>query len=73
MEYVVQCLLLMSQYRQGTQRSDETWSLHALAIHAAIQIGLHCRPDMTRLSQFDIEVRKRTWYGCVVLDRYVPD
>lgn len=69
--YAVQCLLLMSQYRQGTQRSDETWSLHGLAVHAATQIGLHCTKSTSTISEVDAEIRKRVWFGCVLLDRYV--
>lgn len=61
----------MSQYRQGTQRSDETWTLHGLAVHAATQIGLHCRPKAQEGDFADVEMRKRTWFGCVLLDRSV--
>ena len=65
----VQCLLLMAQYRQGTQRSDQAWNLHGLAVRAAIQLGLHSRTASLGLSPLEAEIRKRTWFGCVILDR----
>ncbi|OCT54128.1 C6 transcription factor [Cladophialophora carrionii] len=65
----VQCLLLMAQYRQGTQRSDQAWNLHGLAVRAAIQLGLHSRTASAGLSPVEAEIRKRTWFGCMILDR----
>ncbi|OBT39075.1 hypothetical protein VE00_09907 [Pseudogymnoascus sp. WSF 3629] len=66
---IVQFLLVMGQYLQGTQRSVETWSIHGLAVKAAMQLGLHCPKVSGHLSPLMQEYRKRTWYGCVVLDR----
>ncbi|KFY90238.1 hypothetical protein V498_06095 [Pseudogymnoascus sp. VKM F-4517 (FW-2822)] len=66
---IVQFLLVMGQYLQGTQRSVETWSIHGLAVKAAMQLGLHCPKVSGHLSPLVQEYRKRTWYGCVVLDR----
>ncbi|KAH8671767.1 fungal-specific transcription factor domain-containing protein [Tricladium varicosporioides] len=65
----VQYLLLTCQYLQGTQRSVETWTIHGLAVKAAFQLGLHSTAGASRFSPLDQEIRKRTWYGCVVLDR----
>ncbi len=65
----VQFLLLMSQYLQGTQRSVETWTIHGLAVKAALQLGLHSSGASSHLSPLVQEYRKRTWYGCVLLDR----
>lgn len=65
----VQCFLLVSQYRQSTQRFDETWSLHGLAIHAATQIGLHCAHATRGMESSDTEMRKRTWFARVLLGR----
>jgi hypothetical protein len=59
----------MGQYLQGTQKSVETWTMHGLAVKAALQLGLHSAEASKPLSPLDQEVRKRTWYGCVVLDR----
>lgn len=67
---IVQYLLLVSQYLQGTQRSVQTWTAHGLAVKAALSIGLHSREAMARFAPVEQEMRKRTWFGCVLLDRY---
>lgn len=69
--YVVQLLLLMSQYLQGSERSIETWNLHGLAVKAAYQLGLHSSDALQQYPPREREFRKRTWYGCVMLDRKV--
>ncbi|CAI7629374.1 unnamed protein product [Penicillium pancosmium] len=66
---VVQFLLLMGQYLQGTQKSVQAWTVHGLAVKAALQLGLHSRNASKSFSTLEQEMRKRTWYGCVVLDR----
>ncbi|KAL7793969.1 fungal-specific transcription factor domain-containing protein [Trichoderma afarasin] len=66
---IVQYLLLMTQFLQGTQRSAQTWNLHGLTVKAALQLGLHTSSSYTKFSPLEREIRKRTWYGCVVLDR----
>ncbi|KAL1884697.1 hypothetical protein Plec18167_002289 [Paecilomyces lecythidis] len=66
---MVQLLLLMSQYLQGTQRSVQTWSIHGLAVKAAFQLGLHSARASKSLSPLEQEIRRRTWYACVILDR----
>ncbi|CZR66991.1 related to C6 transcription factor [Phialocephala subalpina] len=65
----VQFLLVMGQYLQGTQKSVQAWSIHGLTVKAAFQLGLHSAAAAKRFSPFEQEIRKRTWYGCVVLDR----
>lgn len=67
----VQYLLLMTQYLQGTQKSVQTWTIHGLAVKSAFSIGLHSANASRNLSPLDAEVRKRTWFGCILLDRYV--
>lgn len=64
-------MLLMSQYLQGTHRSTTTWNVHGLAVKAAFQLGLHHTASSKSHSVLEKEMRLRTWYGCVVLDRYV--
>ncbi|GLI76936.1 hypothetical protein PoHVEF18_005214 [Penicillium ochrochloron] len=66
---VVQFLLLMGQYLQGTQKSVQAWTVHGLAVKAALQLGLHSRNASKSFPPLEQETRKRTWYGCVVLDR----
>ena len=66
----VQFLLLMTQYLQGTQRSAQTWNLLGLTVTAALRLGLHSTNASHDLTPLEKEVRKRTWYGCLMLDRY---
>lgn len=66
---IVQYLLLASQYLQGTQKSSQTWTLHGLAVKGAYALGLHSNQASKRFSPLENEVRKRTWFGCVLLDR----
>ncbi|CAN8105418.1 unnamed protein product [Discula destructiva] len=65
----IQAVLLMSQYLQGTHRSTTTWNIHGLAVKAAFQLGLHTTSSVTQFSVLDKEMRLRTWYGCIMLDR----
>ncbi|KAH7039583.1 fungal-specific transcription factor domain-containing protein [Microdochium trichocladiopsis] len=65
----VQYLLLACHYLQGTQSSVQTWSTHGLAVKAALSLGLHSINASKDFSRHNQELRKRAWYGCVVLDR----
>jgi hypothetical protein len=66
----VQYLLLVTQYMQGTRSSNQTWTTHGLAVKVALQLGLHSAETSKRFPPVEREMRKRTWFGCVVLDRY---
>lgn len=55
---------------QGTQKSVQAWTVHGLAVKAALQLGLHSKDASRVFSPQEKEIRKRTWYGCVVFDRY---
>lgn len=65
----VQYLLLMVQYLQSTQRSSHVWTVYGSAVKAAFSIGLHSEMASRKCSPLEQEIRKRTWYGCVILDR----
>ncbi|KAI1505319.1 fungal-specific transcription factor domain-containing protein [Biscogniauxia marginata] len=65
----IQYLLLLSQYCQNTERPEVTWSLHGLAVQAAMRLGLHSQSRMNRFRGLEREVRKRLWFGCFILDR----
>lgn len=62
-------LLLLGQYLQGTQKSVQTWKMHGVAVRAALQIGLHSSDLANSFPPIEREIRKRTWFGCVMLDR----
>lgn len=66
---LVQYLLILGQYLQGTQKSVQAWTTHGLAISAAYQLGLHSPDANKAFSLLECEIRKRTWFGCVLLDR----
>ncbi|KAL4880360.1 fungal-specific transcription factor domain-containing protein [Aspergillus karnatakaensis] len=66
---IVQYLLLVSQYKQGTRSSIEAWTTHGLAVKVALQLGLHSAESSKRFPAVEREIRKRTWFGCIVLDR----
>lgn len=68
---VVQYLLILGQYLQGTQKSVQAWTVHGLAITAAYQLGLHSPRVNQDFSPLECEIRKRVWFGCILLDRYV--
>jgi hypothetical protein len=59
----------MGQYLQGTQKSVQVWITHGLAIKVALQLGLHSSEASKGYPPLEQEIRKRTWYGCIVLDR----
>jgi hypothetical protein len=61
----------MGQYLQGTQKSVQAWTVHGLAVKAALQLGLHSKDASRAFSRLDKETRLRTWFGCVLLDRSV--
>lgn len=65
----VQAMLLMSQYLQGTHRSVMTWNMHGIAVKAALQLGLHSTASFKDYSPLEREMRTRTWFACVMLDR----
>ncbi|KAI5788321.1 fungal-specific transcription factor domain-containing protein [Geopyxis carbonaria] len=65
----VHLLLLMSHYLQSTRKPVQCWTTHGLAIRVAIQMGLHSNQALQRFPPLERELRKRAWYGCVLLDR----
>ncbi|RFU31829.1 hypothetical protein B7463_g4515, partial [Scytalidium lignicola] len=66
---LVQYLLILGQYLQGTQKSVQAWTVHGLAITAAFQLGLHSPRANQDFSPLEYEIRKRVWFGCILLDR----
>lgn len=66
----VQYLLILGQYLQGTQKSVQAWTTHGLAISVAYQLGLHSPHANQGFSSLECEIRKRTWFGCILLDRW---
>lgn len=66
---LLQALLLMSHYLQGTLQLNECWNLVGLMIRTAFTIGLHLDPEGSPISAAEVEIRKRVWWGCFIIDR----
>ena len=66
----VQILLLMGRYLQTTNKSAKCWNVVGLAIRVAQSLGLHLDVGRgSQYSQLDIEMRRRVWCACLLLDR----
>ena len=74
---LVQTLLLVGQYLQSTDMSRSCWNIIGLAVRVAQSIGLHQEARGTDMAdnvrrvpnQLVVEMRRRTWAGCVMMDR----
>jgi hypothetical protein len=69
---LVQTLLLVAQYLQCTPYPTRCWNAIGIACRVAQGLGLHLENSKRQLPSLELEVRRRTWYGCVTLDMYVP-
>ncbi|KIW72122.1 hypothetical protein PV04_00342 [Phialophora macrospora] len=66
---LVQYLVSQTQYLQATHKSIQTSVAHSMAVNAAIRIGLHSRQASQACLPLEREMRKRTWFMCMVFDR----
>lgn len=66
---VVQTLLLLSIYLQSTQNPQQCWGITGLALRMAQGIGLHLDSNITLRNTMEIEMRRRVWHGCLLMDR----
>ncbi|OQU94897.1 Fungal specific transcription factor domain-containing protein [Cladophialophora immunda] len=66
---IVQALLLLCLYLQGTSELNKCWNLVGLMIRMAYGIGLHMDPARFGVGHIEKEMRKRIWWGCFNLDR----
>lgn len=67
---MLQMLLLLAQYQQGTLRSNECWLMVGQAINIALALGIQKdSSSLSKLSRADIELQKRLWWGCFCFDR----
>ena len=66
---VVQSLLLMTLFLQGTPFPSRCWNSVGVACRLAQGLGLHTESGRgSGRSGLEREIRRRTWHGCVVLD-----
>ncbi|KAJ5788180.1 hypothetical protein N7457_003170 [Penicillium paradoxum] len=68
---VVQTLLLVSLLLQSTPYPVRCWNALGLACRAAQGLGLHETSTHTSNKPLEIEIRRRTWHSCVIMDMIV--
>ncbi|RUS30413.1 fungal-specific transcription factor domain-containing protein [Jimgerdemannia flammicorona] len=67
----VQALILISSHQNGISEGSGSWLHAGMAIRMAQDLGLHRNSSKWRIPQSEIETRKRCWWACYILDRYV--
>lgn len=74
--YLVQALLLMGIYLQGTRLTGACWNLVGNAIRVAQGLGLHIPMSLVGIHRHDNSLiqhreamRKRVWMSCLLMDR----
>jgi hypothetical protein len=65
---VVHGLLLMAIFLQSTPFPSRCWNSVGLACRIAQGLGLHTESGRASRPPLEVEVRRRTWHGCVILD-----
>ena len=70
---LVQVLLLLGLHLQSTSLSDRCWNVIGMACRMAQGLGLHIADgevcgDGNGRSELEVEMRRRVWYNCVMLD-----
>lgn len=69
---LLQTMLLVVQYQQGTLRSKECWLTLGHATRTALGLGFHKQTfNSESLTCLDVEVRRRLWWGCFCFERSV--
>jgi hypothetical protein len=69
---VVQTLLLHGQYLQSTFSPQRCWNSIGVACRIAQGLGLHVDYSPIQKSTVGLEMRRRVWYACMMLDMYEP-
>ncbi|KAL5603463.1 hypothetical protein FOVSG1_006213 [Fusarium oxysporum f. sp. vasinfectum] len=69
---LIQCLLVMSQYLQCTNKPHETWMVVGAAVRIAQGLGLHLPETWTSPSN-DLEaaLKRQIWQACIFMDRMI--
>ena len=73
----VQAFLLLTYRSVGLGDMKSAWMFLGHSVRMAEDLGLHRDVSnfhpfgRVRLSDVEIEARKRTWHGCVILDAYI--
>jgi hypothetical protein len=64
----VQTLLLFAQCIPSTLFPSACWNVIGLACRTAQGIGLHVERSPAHRSPRELEVRRRVWYACMIMD-----
>ncbi|PYI07027.1 hypothetical protein BO78DRAFT_429300 [Aspergillus sclerotiicarbonarius CBS 121057] len=65
---LVQTLLLTATYLQGDESPSKCWNIIGLACRVAQGVGMHSLKADRNRSPAEIQMRRRVWHGCVMLD-----
>lgn len=68
---LVQALLLLAQYLQSTQSPSRCWNVVGMACRIAQGLGLYLNEGDEQYSALELQMRRRTWHGCILLDMFV--
>ena len=72
-----QALLLLGYREVGIGAMAQAWIYIGMAVRMAQDLGLHKNADKwsnvgrTLFSETELQERRRIWYGCVVMDKYI--
>ncbi|KAG0259367.1 hypothetical protein BG011_002675 [Mortierella polycephala] len=68
----IQALLLMVIYRFTSAKSGgRVWVMLGMAIRMAQDLGMHRNSARWHLPPLETEIRKRLWWACYIMDRWV--
>lgn len=66
----VQCFLLLGQYLQSTNHSQQCWIFIGLAIRIAQSLGLGLpSTSLDAPSLYQRDLLRKVWHGCILMDR----
>ncbi|ETS73024.1 hypothetical protein PFICI_15199 [Pestalotiopsis fici W106-1] len=68
---LAQVMLLVTIFLQSTPFPSRCWHAIGIACRVAQGLGLHTYKPRRGESQLEIEISRRTWQGCVILDMTV--
>ncbi|KAG1382187.1 hypothetical protein G6F61_002491 [Rhizopus arrhizus] len=71
----IQALLTLSMYIEDESDNDDEdmsyWFITGMAIRLAQDLGLHLDCSSWNIPPQEIELRRRLWYSCYIVDRWV--
>ncbi|KAE8349438.1 fungal-specific transcription factor domain-containing protein [Aspergillus coremiiformis] len=66
----VQTLLIASLYLQSIPDPHKSWDLIGVACRIAQGLGLHENQPSNFKDPLELEIQRRTWHGCVMIDTF---